>query len=124
MGNIKAEEAMRELTLMLLYLSRFTQREKFHEATDFYAWKGYDFDILNELDDADYIRQGNHPSRSKSVYITESGMEQAKELFDVLRELDDIGAKKVYARCPNKDGVGLAVYNRLLRAAGFQVVKL
>ena len=121
MGNIKAEEAMRELTLMLLYLSRFTQREKFHEATDFYAWKGYDFDIL---DDADYIRQGNHPSRSKSVYITESGMEQAKELFDVLRELDDIGAKKVYARCPNKDGVGLAVYNRLLRAAGFQVVKL
>ena len=50
--------------------------------------------------------------------------EQAKELFDVLRELDDIGAKKVYARCPNKDGVGLAVYNRLLRAAGFQVVKL
>lgn len=53
MGNIKAEEAMRELTLMLLYLSRFTQREKFHEATDFYAWKGYDFDILNELDDAD-----------------------------------------------------------------------
>ena len=69
MGNIKAEEAMRELTLMLLYLSRFTQREKFHEATDFYAWKGYDFDILNELDDADYIRQGNHPSRSKSVYI-------------------------------------------------------
>ena len=80
MGNIKAEEAMRELTLMLLYLSRFTQREKFHEATDFYAWKGYDFDILNELDDADYIRQGNHPSRSKSVYITESGMEQAKEL--------------------------------------------
>ena len=63
---------------MLLYLSRFTQGEKFHEATDFYAWKGYDFDILNELDDADYIRQGNHPSRSKSVYITESGMEQAK----------------------------------------------
>ena len=61
---------MRELTLMLLYLSRFTQREKFHEATDFYAWKGYDFDILNELDDADYIRQGNHPSRSKSVSYT------------------------------------------------------
>lgn len=58
MGNIKAEEAMRELTLMLLYLSRFTQREKFHEATDFYAWKGYDFDILNELDDADYIQAG------------------------------------------------------------------
>ena len=56
MGNIKAEEAMRELTLMLLYLSRFAQGENFHEAADFYAWKGYDFDILNEMDDADYIR--------------------------------------------------------------------
>ena len=79
--KIKAEEAMRELTLMLLYLSRFAQGEKFEEAADFYAWKGYDFDILNELDDKDYIRQGSHPSRSKSVYITESGMEQARELL-------------------------------------------
>ena len=49
MGNIKAEEAMRELTLMLLYLSRFTQREKFHEATDFYAWKGYDIQLGREV---------------------------------------------------------------------------
>lgn len=54
---------------MMLYLSRFSQGEKFHGAKDFYAWKGYDFEILSELDDADYIRQGNHPSRSKSVYI-------------------------------------------------------
>lgn len=81
MKNVKAEEAMKELTLMLLYLSRFTQGEKFHEAADFYAWKGYDFDILNELDDEDYIRQGSHPSRSKSVYITEDGAERAKELL-------------------------------------------
>ena len=81
MKNTKAEEAMRELTLMLLYLSRFTQVERHQEATDFYAWKNYDFNILNELDNEDFIRQGNHPSRSKSVYITESGMEQAKEFL-------------------------------------------
>lgn len=41
---------------------------------DFYAWKGYNFNILNELDDEDYIRQGNHLFRSKSVYITETGI--------------------------------------------------
>lgn len=81
MANINTDEAMRELTMMLIYLSRSARGEKFDEATDFYAWKGYDFDILNELDDADYIRQGNHPSRSKSVYITESGMEQAQKLL-------------------------------------------
>ncbi|MBR1739575.1 MAG: threonylcarbamoyl-AMP synthase [Ruminococcus sp.] len=54
----------------------------------------------------------------------ETGEEQAKLLFGVLRELDEMGAKKVYARCPSKDGVGLAVYNRLLRAAAFRVIKL
>ncbi|MGN1114887.1 MAG: L-threonylcarbamoyladenylate synthase [Oscillospiraceae bacterium] len=50
--------------------------------------------------------------------------EQARLLFDTLRELDNRRAKKVYARCPHKTEVGLAVYNRLLRAAGFQVIKL
>ena len=62
MANINAHDAMRELTVMLIYLSRFSQGEKFDEATDFYAWKGYNFDILNELSDADYIRQGSHPA--------------------------------------------------------------
>lgn len=47
---------------------------------------------------------------------------QAHRLFDALRRLDEIGAKEVYAACPSDEGVGLAVYNRLLRAAGFEVV--
>lgn len=51
-------------------------------------------------------------------------IEQAHMLFDVLRELDKKGAKKVFARCPDKSGVGLAVYNRILRSAGFQVIRL
>ena len=68
MANTNANEAMRELTMMLIYLSRFTQGEKFHDATDFYAQKGYDFDILNELDDADYIRQGNHNGLSEFIF--------------------------------------------------------
>lgn len=49
---------------------------------------------------------------------------QAKELFDALRKLDDLGAKKVYARIPHKDGVGMAVYNRLIRAAAFCILDL
>lgn len=81
MSRTNTEEAMRELTMMLIYLSRFADGEKFSEAKDFYAWKGYDFDILNELDDADYIRQGNHPSRTKSVYITESGTEKQRSFW-------------------------------------------
>lgn len=49
---------------------------------------------------------------------------QARELFEALRRLDEIGAKTVYARCPEPRGVGLAVYNRLMRAAGFEVLRL
>lgn len=51
-------------------------------------------------------------------------LSQAKELFDRLRQLDEMGAKKVYARIPNKSGVGMAVYNRLIRAAAFNVIDL
>ncbi len=51
--------------------------------------------------------------------------EQAHELFKRLREVDELdGIKTVYARCPRPDGVGMAVYNRLIRAAGFEVIEL
>lgn len=50
--------------------------------------------------------------------------EQAHYIFCRLRELDELGAKKVYVRAPSAEGVGLAVYNRLIRAAGFEVVRL
>lgn len=50
--------------------------------------------------------------------------EQAQRLFSALRELDARGAKRVYARCPGQEGVALAVYNRLLRAAAFRVISL
>lgn len=49
---------------------------------------------------------------------------QAKRLFDALRELDKTDAEIAYAHCPSEEGVGLAVYNRLLRSAGFEVIEL
>ena len=58
------------------------------------------------------------------VTYGDTSEEQARELFGVLRSLDDMGMEQVYARCPEKTGVGLAVYNRLLRAAGFEVIRL
>ena len=52
----------------------------------------------------------------------ESAASQAHALFGALRELDRRGARTVYARCPRADGMALAVYNRILRAAAFRVV--
>ncbi len=47
---------------------------------------------------------------------------QAHLIFDALRRLDEMGVQTAYARCPDTDGVGLAVINRLLRAAAFTVL--
>ena len=48
----------------------------------------------------------------------------AKNVFSSLRDVDSLGVKEVYIHAPSKDGVGLAVYNRLIRASGFKVITL
>lgn len=47
---------------------------------------------------------------------------QAHRLFACLRDFGDVGV--IYARMPSRDGLGLAVYNRLIKAAGYEVVRL
>ncbi len=53
-----------------------------------------------------------------------SGKSEATGLFSALRRVDSLNKEVIYARMPAKDGVGFAVYNRLLRAAAFHVVDL
>lgn len=49
---------------------------------------------------------------------------QAAGVFDALRAADSLGVSCVYVHAPKKNGIGLAVYNRLVRAAAFEVVEL
>lgn len=48
----------------------------------------------------------------------------AQNVFSVLRDVDTLGVKEVYIHAPSKEGVGLAVYNRLIRACAFNVIML
>ncbi len=80
MNKTDAETAMEELTMLLLYLSHFTEQGRLADPSAKRAWKGYDFSILNKLDEEDHIRQGSH--RSKSVYITKTGEARAKALME------------------------------------------
>ena len=48
----------------------------------------------------------------------------AHNVFETLRDVDGMGVKSAYVHAPSKSGVGLAVYNRLIRAAAFRVIKL
>lgn len=49
---------------------------------------------------------------------------QAKRLFTALREADKLGAKKIYAHLPTLNGLGLALYNRMIRAAAHTIKKV
>ena len=70
------------------------------------------FDGTEDVGGVPYICYGSKPH------------EQAHRLFEALRELDERGAMRVFARCPETDGIGLAVYNRILRASGFYIMDL
>ncbi len=78
MDKTTPEKAMKELTMVLMYLSRFNEDNRFSSSMDM-SWKGYDFRIINELDEDDYIRQGSY--RSKSVAITDEGIKLARTLL-------------------------------------------
>ena len=46
---------------------------------------------------------------------------QAKRLFAALRDADKLDCDVIYAHLPTTDGMGLALYNRLIRAAAHTV---
>lgn len=50
--------------------------------------------------------------------------EQARRVFDLLRDFDATDVREIYAQCPASAGLGFAVENRLKKAAGFHTVEL
>lgn len=62
--------------------------------------------------------------KAKTLPYGSTAQAEAAELFAALRKADELGAEKVYVMAPKKEGIGLAVYNRLIRAAAFKVIKL
>lgn len=53
-----------------------------------------------------------------------NSLSQSNRLFNALREVDSLGVDVVFARYPFEDGMGLAVLNRLLRSAAFEVIEV
>lgn len=51
-------------------------------------------------------------------------LNQAKNLFSCLRQADKLNPSTIYTHITNPQGVGLAVYNRLIRSAGFDIIDL
>ena len=80
-----------------------------------------DFGLLCYDDDRELLKYPNAVSFGKSDDLNS----QAHLLFDRLRTFDDNkGVKQIFARMPSQEGIGLAVYNRLIKAAGFSIITL
>lgn len=73
------------------------------------------FEGEEALFDASVCLSYGDPSRPETL---------AERLFACLRELDRDDIDEIYSRCPPKEGVGLAVYNRLSKAAGNTVIEV
>lgn len=54
------------------------------------------------------------PSQDKRI--------QAQRVFDALRAFDSKDVHQIYAQCPDSQGLGLAISNRLKKAAGFKTI--
>lgn len=48
---------------------------------------------------------------------------QAHRLFDLLRLVDKENFDNIFAPLPDKSGIGLALYNRMIRAAAHQIIR-
>jgi hypothetical protein len=68
------EEATSTLTLMLMYLTSWRERPE-HALR---CWKGYDFDVLDRLEEQGLISNSH---RAKSAYLSEDGETRALELL-------------------------------------------
>ena len=49
--------------------------------------------------------------------------EIAKNLFETLRKCDDLGVQHILCQGFEENGVGLAIMNRLNKAAGYDIIR-
>ncbi len=90
--------------------------------------ESFKFLIDSECQDGDMALCFNGEEKDIPIECLSFGDEddlnsQAHLLFAQLRKFDELKAKRVFVRAPVSDGVGLGVYNRLLRAAAFKIIK-
>ena len=81
--------------------------------------KSSDVGALCYDEDVPGLEVAAFPFGSRNDYV-----QQANRLFDSLRKIDETDLKLIYGRCPDTNGAAMAVYNRLIRAAGFEVIEL
>jgi hypothetical protein len=72
------DERIKELHLLLIYLTGWEEESRSEPDTKiFKAWKGYLFDVLDELEDRKLIRQHR---TARLLFLTDEGKRKARQL--------------------------------------------
>jgi L-threonylcarbamoyladenylate synthase len=80
--------------------------------------------ILSYEEEIDFFSQIVPPDMILNIGKASDLSEQARNLFSLLRTADEKKAEKIFAPLPPTHGVGLALYNRMIRAAAHRIIKL
>lgn len=80
--------------------------------------------LICYTDDAEFFSKYFPGVTLYTIGLKEDLLEQAKLLFAILREVDLHNHSIIYAPVPSKNGIGLAIYNRLIRASAHTIINL
>ena len=80
--------------------------------------------LICYTEDAQYFSHLYSDIKIYKIGARDDLCEQARHLFEVLREADKRDHSIIYAPLPSKDGIGLAIYNRLIRASAHTILNV
>ena len=80
--------------------------------------------IIAYEDDAEYISAAVPNIDIYKFGLRGDEISQAHLLFKVLRDTDKKRYDVIYAPLPSTEGIGLALYNRMIRAAAHNIIRL
>ena len=80
--------------------------------------------VLCYSEDSEVIRSAIPGAHLFVLGAKDDISEQAKHLFAILREADKHSYDRIFAPLPCKEGLGLALYNRMIRAAVHTIINL
>lgn len=95
--------------------------EKINEMVQNYKDDGKKVGILASKENSLYYDKSAEIIQIGSVYKME---EIAHNLFEALRGFDDLGVDVILAEAFKEEGIGIAIMNRLKKAAGYDIIKV
>ncbi len=80
--------------------------------------------VISYEEDDSYFKKELPSARIYNIGSREDERAHAHNLFRILRDADKYNYDKIFAPLPSKNGIGLALYNRMIRAAAHTIIKL